>query len=201
MWIEPDTELHGTPGCLHHRWVVLFHGESAQTDSSSLLLSQRFSRIFESHNMAVFLCRRFLLPEYLPYAGIFHERGQPGLATHSSVNRVLAGKQGCQRISSAALSQTDFNPQSDHRRLDCFPFENDCCSSQALLLVMGSLQLPATSQTPPTVCSGGTSPSLTCLRSATVNKHHLFMLHSGLSITATRPPLSPSLPPPPAAMC
>ncbi|KAF3855482.1 hypothetical protein F7725_023537 [Dissostichus mawsoni] len=34
---------------------------------------------------------RFLLPEYLPYAGIFHERGQPGLATHSSVNRVLAG--------------------------------------------------------------------------------------------------------------
>ena len=35
--------------------------------------------------------RRFLLPEYLPYAGIFHERGQPGLATHSSVNRVLAG--------------------------------------------------------------------------------------------------------------
>ena len=37
--------------------------------------------------------RRFLLPEYLPYAGIFHERGQPGLATHSSVNRVLAGKE------------------------------------------------------------------------------------------------------------
>lgn len=36
--------------------------------------------------------RRFFLPEYLPYAGIFHERGQPGLATHSSVNRVLAGK-------------------------------------------------------------------------------------------------------------
>lgn len=34
---------------------------------------------------------------------------------------------------------------------------------------MASLQLPATSQTPPTVCSGGTSPSLTCLRSATVN--------------------------------
>lgn len=31
------------------------------------------------------------LPEFLPYAGIFHERGQPGLATHSSVNRVLAG--------------------------------------------------------------------------------------------------------------
>lgn len=38
-------------------------------------------------------CRRFLLPEYLPYAGIFHERGQPGLATHSSVNRVLAGNE------------------------------------------------------------------------------------------------------------
>ncbi|XP_034500622.1 activating molecule in BECN1-regulated autophagy protein 1 isoform X5 [Ailuropoda melanoleuca] len=37
-----------------------------------------------------FVPRRFLLPEYLPYAGIFHERGQPGLATHSSVNRVLA---------------------------------------------------------------------------------------------------------------
>ncbi|KAF1386301.1 hypothetical protein PFLUV_G00093230 [Perca fluviatilis] len=34
-----------------------------------------------------FVPRRFLLPEYLPYAGIFHERGQPGLATHSSVNR------------------------------------------------------------------------------------------------------------------
>uniref|UniRef100_A0A9J7Z3I2 Autophagy/beclin-1 regulator 1a n=1 Tax=Cyprinus carpio carpio TaxID=630221 RepID=A0A9J7Z3I2_CYPCA len=38
-----------------------------------------------------FVPRRFLLPEFLPYAGIFHERGQPGLATHSSVNRVLAG--------------------------------------------------------------------------------------------------------------
>ncbi|XP_064780632.1 activating molecule in BECN1-regulated autophagy protein 1-like [Oncorhynchus masou masou] len=39
-----------------------------------------------------FVPRRFLLPEYLPYVGIFHhERGQPGLATHSSVNRVLAG--------------------------------------------------------------------------------------------------------------
>ncbi|KAL1007029.1 hypothetical protein UPYG_G00080940 [Umbra pygmaea] len=38
-----------------------------------------------------FVPRRFLLPEYLPYAGIFHhERGQSGLATHSSVNRVLA---------------------------------------------------------------------------------------------------------------
>uniref|UniRef100_A0A673XEG8 Autophagy/beclin-1 regulator 1a n=1 Tax=Salmo trutta TaxID=8032 RepID=A0A673XEG8_SALTR len=39
-----------------------------------------------------FVPRRFLLPEYLPHPGIFHhERGQPGLATHSSVNRVLAG--------------------------------------------------------------------------------------------------------------
>ncbi|XP_078715511.1 activating molecule in BECN1-regulated autophagy protein 1 [Lampetra fluviatilis] len=38
-----------------------------------------------------FTPRRFLLPDYLPYAGIFHERGQPGLATHASVNRVLAG--------------------------------------------------------------------------------------------------------------
>ncbi|XP_054632411.1 activating molecule in BECN1-regulated autophagy protein 1B isoform X2 [Dunckerocampus dactyliophorus] len=38
-----------------------------------------------------FVPRRFHLPEYLPYAGIFNERGQPGLATHTSVNRVLAG--------------------------------------------------------------------------------------------------------------
>uniref|UniRef100_A0A8C5EH94 Autophagy/beclin-1 regulator 1b n=1 Tax=Gouania willdenowi TaxID=441366 RepID=A0A8C5EH94_GOUWI len=38
-----------------------------------------------------FVPRRFLLPEYLPYAGIFHERGQPSLATHSTVNRMLAG--------------------------------------------------------------------------------------------------------------
>ncbi|XP_065147557.1 activating molecule in BECN1-regulated autophagy protein 1B [Paramisgurnus dabryanus] len=38
-----------------------------------------------------FVPRRFLLPEYLPYAGLFHERGQSGLATHSSINRVLAG--------------------------------------------------------------------------------------------------------------
>uniref|UniRef100_A0A8D3BBB6 Autophagy/beclin-1 regulator 1b n=1 Tax=Scophthalmus maximus TaxID=52904 RepID=A0A8D3BBB6_SCOMX len=30
-------------------------------------------------------------PGVSAYAGIFHERGQPGLATHSSVNRVLAG--------------------------------------------------------------------------------------------------------------
>lgn len=53
--------------------------------------------------------RRFLLPEYLPYAGIFHERGQPGLATHSSVNRVLAGK------------KTDFEIMKD-RKLKSLPF-------------------------------------------------------------------------------
>lgn len=44
-----------------------------------------------AQSLGRFVPRRFLLPEYLPYAGIFHERGQPGLATHSSVNRVLAG--------------------------------------------------------------------------------------------------------------
>lgn len=48
--------------------------------------------VFISRVLSLFPSRRFLLPEYLPYAGIFHERGQPGLATHSSVNRVLAGK-------------------------------------------------------------------------------------------------------------
>ncbi|XP_041965265.1 activating molecule in BECN1-regulated autophagy protein 1b isoform X1 [Alosa sapidissima] len=37
-----------------------------------------------------FVPRRFLFPEYLPY-GIFHERSQGGVATHSSINRVLAG--------------------------------------------------------------------------------------------------------------
>uniref|UniRef100_UPI00358F59E5 activating molecule in BECN1-regulated autophagy protein 1 isoform X1 n=2 Tax=Myxine glutinosa TaxID=7769 RepID=UPI00358F59E5 len=37
-----------------------------------------------------FTPRRFLLPDYFPYPGIFHERGQPGLPTHSSV-RVFTG--------------------------------------------------------------------------------------------------------------
>ncbi|KAL2093427.1 hypothetical protein ACEWY4_010739 [Coilia grayii] len=37
-----------------------------------------------------FVPRRFLFPEYLPY-GIFHDRSQGGVATHSSINRVLAG--------------------------------------------------------------------------------------------------------------
>lgn len=49
--------------------------------------------LFPHVNLLSLFCRRFLLPEYLPYAGIFHERGQPGLATHSSVNRVLAGNE------------------------------------------------------------------------------------------------------------
>lgn len=49
--------------------------------------------VFLHVRLLSFYCRRFLLPEYLPYAGIFHERGQPGLATHSSVNRVLAGNE------------------------------------------------------------------------------------------------------------
>lgn len=92
------------------------------------------------------------------------------------------------------LSQTDFNLHSAHPfRFDCFPF---ACDWQVLLLVMVNLQLPATSQTPPTVCSGGTLPSLTCLRSAMVNKLLLFLLHSGLFVPATPPP-----PPPPGAMC
>lgn len=96
------------------------------------------------------------------------------------------------------LSQTDFNLQSAHHfRFDCLPSACDCCFFQVLLLVMVSLQLPATSQTPPTVCSGGTLPSLTCLRSATVNKLLLFLLHSGLLVPATPPPP----PPPPGAMC
>uniref|UniRef100_A0A3B5MJK6 Autophagy/beclin-1 regulator 1b n=1 Tax=Xiphophorus couchianus TaxID=32473 RepID=A0A3B5MJK6_9TELE len=51
-----------------------------------------------------FVPRRFLLPEYLPYAGIFHERGQPGLATHSSVNRVLADGFLCLCLSFALTS-------------------------------------------------------------------------------------------------
>uniref|UniRef100_UPI0037E91CD4 activating molecule in BECN1-regulated autophagy protein 1B isoform X2 n=1 Tax=Semicossyphus pulcher TaxID=241346 RepID=UPI0037E91CD4 len=51
----------------------------------------RNARMSAPPSLGRFVPRRFLLPEYLPYAGIFHERGQPGLATHSSVNRVLAG--------------------------------------------------------------------------------------------------------------
>ncbi|TRY85797.1 hypothetical protein DNTS_014598 [Danionella cerebrum] len=38
-----------------------------------------------------FMPRSLHLPELLPYTGVFHERGQPVLATHSSVNMVLAG--------------------------------------------------------------------------------------------------------------
>lgn len=98
--------------------------------------------------------RRFLLPEYLPYAGIFHERGQPGLATHSSVNRVLAGKHTLTRfvfLRSKPVMNVDHEPSPQARRLETV-----------------SLQLPATSLTPPSACSGGTSPSLTFLRSVMV---------------------------------
>lgn len=108
---ERGTGRPVTPGCLHPRWVASSHGESAliQTLTHTNLnlvwfhlvsvfmvkvefecSQSRFGFIFPL--CVWFSCRRFLLPEYLPYAGIFHERGQPGLATHSSVNRVLAGK-------------------------------------------------------------------------------------------------------------
>lgn len=93
------TGRHGTPACLPPRWAASSRGESARANCASrplhlanmpVLLTQSS---FQWITLVVTLSfRRFLLPEYLPYAGIFHERGQPGLATHSSVNRVLAGK-------------------------------------------------------------------------------------------------------------
>lgn len=70
----------------------------------------------------VFSSRRFLLPEYLPYAGIFHERGQPGLATHSSVNRVLAGKHT--HTASKNTSQVWKSPKSTSQTLIRF---DACC--------------------------------------------------------------------------
>ncbi|XP_067258308.1 activating molecule in BECN1-regulated autophagy protein 1A isoform X2 [Chanodichthys erythropterus] len=59
-------------------------------DSGSRHRAPRNARM-SAPSLGRFVPRRFLLPEFLPYSGIFHERGQPGLATHSSVNRVLAG--------------------------------------------------------------------------------------------------------------
>lgn len=86
---ERDTGRLETPGCLRPRWAASSLGELAPNPPLNLVNS-RSPLWFSSHS-----CwssrSRFLLPEYLPYAGIFHERGQPGLATHSSVNRVLAG--------------------------------------------------------------------------------------------------------------
>lgn len=38
MATERGTGLHGTPGCLHPRWVALSHGESAHANFTSLLL-------------------------------------------------------------------------------------------------------------------------------------------------------------------
>uniref|UniRef100_A0A672ZJN6 Uncharacterized protein n=1 Tax=Sphaeramia orbicularis TaxID=375764 RepID=A0A672ZJN6_9TELE len=77
---------------------------SSSTDNQTIMLFSVFSdngdrarhrtprnARMSAPSLGRFVPRRFLLPEYLPYAGIFHERGQPGLATHSSVNRVLAG--------------------------------------------------------------------------------------------------------------
>ncbi len=48
-----------------------------------------------------------------------------------------------------------------------------------------SLPSPATSPTPPTVCSGGTSPNSTCLRSATVRRLLTSFLHFVLSGSQT----------------
>uniref|UniRef100_A0A9J8CES2 Autophagy/beclin-1 regulator 1a n=1 Tax=Cyprinus carpio carpio TaxID=630221 RepID=A0A9J8CES2_CYPCA len=62
----------------------------AYRDNGSRHRAPRNARM-SAPSLGRFVPRRFLLPEFLPYPGIFHERGQPGLATHSSVNRVLAG--------------------------------------------------------------------------------------------------------------
>lgn len=164
--------------------------------------------VFISRVLSLFPSRRFLLPEYLPYAGIFHERGQPGLATHSSVNRVLAGKHthtttpkipfqvweitssqmlisfaACCEVSPGSLflylTLNNRNHvvvhfiilcQKTSDQLDEYVLHRQCL----LMFPQGrqsgtdSLQSPATSPTPHTVCSGGTSPSLICLKSATV---------------------------------
>lgn len=38
METERGTGLHGTPGCLHPRWVASSHGESAHAELISVLL-------------------------------------------------------------------------------------------------------------------------------------------------------------------
>lgn len=86
---ERDTGRLETPGCLRPRWAASSLGELAPNPPLNLVNSR--SLLWFSSHSCLSSCSRFLLPEYLPYAGIFHERGQPGLATHSSVNRVLAG--------------------------------------------------------------------------------------------------------------
>lgn len=86
---ERDTGRLETPGCLRPRWAASSLGELAPNPPLNLVNSR--SPLWFSSHSCLSSCSRFLLPEYLPYAGIFHERGQPGLATHSSVNRVLAG--------------------------------------------------------------------------------------------------------------
>lgn len=89
-------------------------------------LQSRISHVFSPGLvwcfLFVFSSRRFLLPEYLPYAGIFHERGQPGLATHSSVNRVLAGKHT--HTASKNTSQVWKSPKSTSQTLIRF---DACC--------------------------------------------------------------------------
>ncbi|KAB0347851.1 hypothetical protein FD754_012708 [Muntiacus muntjak] len=78
-----------------------------------------------------FVPRRFLLPEYLPYAGIFHERGQPGLATHSSVNRVLAATSWCIFNKHLYLKNSNDNMFWKIWAMWWFQVERDLCEQMA----------------------------------------------------------------------
>lgn len=176
---ERDTGRLETPGCLRPRWAASSLGELAPNPPLNLVNSR--SPLWFSSHSCLSSCSRFLLPEYLPYAGIFHERGQPGLATHSSVNRVLAGMRAQAHIYlKRRRLVSDLRQDTVTTKLFFFfkwrcglpsvPSDAVSCPPQGRRSGTVSLQSPATSPTPRTACSGGTSPSLTFLRSAMVRQ-------------------------------
>lgn len=178
---ERDTGRLETPGCLRPRWAASSLGELAPNPLLNLVNSR--SPLWFSSHSCLSSRSRFLLPEYLPYAGIFHERGQPGLATHSSVNRVLAGmRTHTPLFKKKAAHIRPPSGHGDHKvvvfffffkwrcGLPSMPSDAVSCPPQGRRSGMVSLRSPATSPTPRTACSGGTSPSLTFLRSAMVRQ-------------------------------
>lgn len=125
---ERDTGRLETPGCLRPRWAASSLGELAPNPPLNTVNSR--SPLWFSSHSCLSSCSRFLLPEYLPYAGIFHERGQPGLATHSSVNRVLAGMHTHTDTPLFKKKAAHIRPSSGHGDHSSFFLQMEMCDTE-----------------------------------------------------------------------
>lgn len=165
---ERDTGRLETPGCLRPRWAASSLGELAPNPPLNLVNS-RSPLWFSSHSChpaADSSC-----PSTCPTPASSTSEGSPG-SPHTPLSTGCS--QVCTHTPLFKKKAAHIRPPSGHGDhkvvLPSMPSDAVSCPPQGRRSGTVSLRSPATSPTPRTACSGGTSPSLTFLRSAMVRQ-------------------------------